>query len=84
MDKLIGQREDNIKKLSLGPTAVGGIEVDLPNNDLSIFLDGGAYVEALPSIFFANWQISGGVRLNLVDLNSRRRVPVRMPRRERL
>lgn len=84
LDKLIGVREDKVKKISLGPTAVGGIEVNLPNNDLAVFLDGGAYVEALPSIFFFNWQVSGGVRLNIVDLNSRRRVPIRRaPRRDR-
>jgi hypothetical protein len=77
LDKLIGVREDKVKKISLGPTAVGGIEVSLPNNDLAVFLDGGAYVETLPSIFFVNWQISGGVRLDLADLSSRRRVPIR-------
>jgi hypothetical protein len=85
LDKLIGVREDKVKKLSLGPTAVAGIEVSLPNNDLAIFLDGGAYLEALPTPLFGNWQVSGGVRLNLVDLKSRRRIPIRRsPRRERL
>lgn len=83
LDKLIGVREDKVKKISLGPTAVAGIEVKLPNNDLAIFLDGGAYVEALPVPFFANWQISGGVRLNLVDLSSRNRIPVRTRTRSR-
>ncbi|MFB0945102.1 MAG: hypothetical protein QMB24_02930 [Spirosomataceae bacterium] len=84
LERFKGNKDDAVKKLSLGPTAVGGIEVDLPNNDLAVFLDGGAYVEALPSIFFFNWQVSGGVRLNIVDLNSRRLVPIRRaPRRDR-
>jgi|GEM_PF-454520 hypothetical protein len=84
LERFRGNRADKVKKISLGPTAVGGIEVSLPNNDLAVFLDGGAYVEALPSIFFFNWQVSGGVRLNLVDLSSRRRVPIRRraPRRD--
>lgn len=77
LDNLQGQREDKVKKLSLGPTAVAGIEVNLPNNDLAIFLDGGGYLEALPTPFFGNWQISGGVRLNLVNLSNNSRVPIR-------
>lgn len=77
LDKLIGVREDKVKKLSLGPAVVGGIEVNLPNNDLAIFLDGGGYLEALPTPFFGNWQVSGGVRLNLVNMSSRERVPIR-------
>lgn len=77
LDNLIGVREDKVKKLSLGPAVVGGLEVNLPNNDLAIFLDGGGYLEALPTPFFGNWQISGGVRLNLVNLNARNRVPIR-------
>lgn len=85
LESLVGVRQDKVKKLSLGPTAVAGIEVDLPNNDLAIFLDGGAYVEALPTPFFGNWQISGGVRLNLLSLSPRNRIPVRKaPRRDRL
>lgn len=77
LDNLIGVREDKVRKLSLGPAAAAGIEVNLPNNDLAVFLDGGAYLEALPTPFFGNWQVSGGVRLNLVDFNARQRIPVR-------
>lgn len=81
LDDFIGQRNDKVKKISLGPTAVAGIDVKLPNNDLSIFLDGGAYLEALPTPFFGNWQVSGGVRLNINSLNSAGIPPLRRNKR---
>jgi len=65
-DSRIGQRDNSEQKLSLGPAGAVGIEYKLPNNDLGVFLDAGGYVELLPSPFFTNLQISGGVRLNLV------------------
>lgn len=62
----IGQLDDTERKISLGPTGAAGIEIKIPNQDLAFFLDGGAYLEALPAPFFYNWQVSGGVRLNLI------------------
>jgi hypothetical protein len=55
----------SVSKISLGPTGTAGVEFKLPNN-LAFFLDGGVYIEALPSPFFLNGQVSGGIRVNLV------------------
>lgn len=84
-DDRVGQRDDKEKKLSLGPTAAGGVEVKLPNNDLAVFLDGGAYMEILPSPLFWNWQVSGGVRLDIGGGGSglRNNIPIRRKRRTR-
>lgn len=59
-------QEVKTKKLSLGPSATAGFELKLPNQPLAFFLDGGLYVEALPSPFFLNPQISTGIRLNVI------------------
>ncbi len=65
-DDRVGQRDDKERKLSLGPAGNAGIEFDLPNNDLAVFLDGGLYVEALPTPFFIHPQVNGGIRLNII------------------
>lgn len=65
-DSRIGQLDDTERKISLGPTAAAGLEFKIPNQDLAIFIDGGAYLEVLPAPLFFNWQGSAGVRLNLI------------------
>ena len=56
----------SVSKLSLGPAGTAGVEFKLPSQPLAFFIDGGVYVEALPSPFFINGQVSGGLRLNIV------------------
>ena len=65
-DILIGQKVDHIRKIALGPTGTAGFELKLPNQPLAFFLDAGLYIEALPSPFFWNGQVSGGLRLNII------------------
>ncbi len=65
-DNLKGQPVNYEKKLSLGPAGTGGIEIKTTKQELAFFLDGGLYVEALPSPLFYNWQVSAGLRLNLL------------------
>jgi hypothetical protein len=59
-------QEVKTKKLSLGPTGVAGFELKIPNQPLAFFVDAGLYIEALPSPFFINPQISAGLRLNVI------------------
>jgi hypothetical protein len=61
----IGSR-DSFKAISVGPAANAGIELMLPENDLSVFLDVGGYLEIVPKVFFVNPQINIGLRLNIV------------------
>ncbi|WP_337040939.1 hypothetical protein [Emticicia sp. 17c] len=56
----------SVSKISLGPTGTAGVEFKLPNQQIGFFIDAGIYLEALPSPFFLNAQISGGLRFNLV------------------
>ncbi|WAC14343.1 hypothetical protein [Dyadobacter pollutisoli] len=53
------------KDISLGGSALGGIEYYIPDNRMSIFLEGGTYVELLPRPFYLSPNISAGVRFNL-------------------
>ena len=61
-DRLKGDFEKNI---SLGGSALGGVEYFIPNNRISVFLEAGTYVELLPRIFYVSPNISGGLRFNL-------------------
>lgn len=65
-ENIIGTRQNGEKHLSIGPAGNAGLEYDLPNNDLGIFLDAGLYAELFPDIAFLHPQISAGVRVNLV------------------
>lgn len=65
-DDRIGQRDNKERKLSLGPAAAAGIEFNIPNNDLGIFLDAGTYMEAIPRPLFLHPTVNGGIRLNIV------------------
>ncbi|WP_229236294.1 hypothetical protein [Emticicia sp. TH156] len=56
----------SVSKISLGPTGTAGAEFKLPSPQLAFFIDAGVYVEALPSPFFLNGQISAGLRVNMV------------------
>ncbi len=52
-------------KISLGAVANAGMEYNLPDNDLSIFVDFGLYTELAPKILFLAVPASTGVRLNI-------------------
>ena len=53
------------KALSLGGSLLGGFEYFMPDGRLSIFLEGGTYVEVMQRPFFLSPNVSGGIRLNL-------------------
>lgn len=55
-----------VRQISLGPAVDLGLEYDLPSNDLSVFMEGGGYVELIPRPFLAHPQLNVGIRLNLV------------------
>lgn len=65
-DDRIGERNNSEKRLSLGPAGNAGLEIDLPNNNLGAFLEGGLYLEAIPRPLFLHPMASLGVRVNLV------------------
>jgi hypothetical protein len=56
---------DKFKIISLGPAVNTGIEVLLPDNDLSLFLDAGGYAEIVPKFLFVAPNVNIGLRLNL-------------------
>lgn len=53
------------RNISLGGTALAGLEYFMPGSRLSIFLEAGVYAEVLPAFLFLHPNVSGGVRLNL-------------------
>ncbi len=53
------------KTVSIGGSLLGGFEYFLRDNRVSVFLEGGGYVELIPGIFHLAPNLSGGVRLNL-------------------
>lgn len=61
-DRLAGQYE---KALTLGGSALAGFEYYIPDNRISVFLEGGTYVELLRRPFFLSPNISAGLRFNL-------------------
>jgi hypothetical protein len=52
--------------ISLGPAVNSGIELSIPENDLSVFADAGGYIEIAPKPFFMAPNINIGLRLNIV------------------
>lgn len=57
---------DKVKgAVSLGGSALGGFEYFIPENRISVFIEGGTYVELIPAPFFFSPNISGGIRFNL-------------------
>jgi len=64
-DNLQNQSIKHVSNISLGGSGLGGFEYFLPDGRLSIFLEGGIYVELLPGPFYISPNVSGGIRLNL-------------------
>jgi hypothetical protein len=60
-----GER-DSFRVISLGPAVNSGIELSIPENDLSVFLDAGGYVEIAPKPFFIAPNINIGLRINII------------------
>ena len=60
--RLNGEYEKN---LSLGGSVLGGLEYALVGSRMSIFLEGGTYVELLKKPLFLSPNLSAGVRLQL-------------------
>jgi len=56
---------DYEKNLTLGGSVLGGFEYYIPDNRISVFLEGGTYVELLRKPFFLSPNISAGLRFNL-------------------
>ena len=61
-DRLNGDYE---KSISLGGSVLGGFEYYIPNNRISVFIEGGTYMELVPRPFFFSPNLSGGIRFNL-------------------
>ncbi|WP_345027068.1 hypothetical protein [Ravibacter arvi] len=53
------------KSLSIGGSLLGGFEYFLPDGRLSIFAEGGTYIEVLQRPFFLSPNVSAGLRINL-------------------
>ena len=53
------------RSLSLGGSLLGGFEYFLTDTRVSIFVEGGTYVEVMQRPFFLSPNVSGGIRLNL-------------------
>ena len=64
-DNQQNQKINYQKNISLGGSGLGGFEFFLPEGRLSVFLEGGLYIELLPGPFFTSPNVSGGIRLNL-------------------
>ena len=60
--RLLGNYE---KDISLGGSVLGGIEYYIPDNRISVFFEGGTYLELLPRPFYLSPNISAGIRFNL-------------------
>lgn len=61
----LGER-NSFRVISLGPAVNSGIELSIPENDLSVFLDAGGYVEIVPKPFFMAPNVNLGLRINLM------------------
>jgi hypothetical protein len=61
----LGER-DSFRVISLGPSVNSGIELSIPENDLSVFLDAGGYVEIAPKPFFMAPNVNLGLRINII------------------
>ena len=56
---------DYQKNISLGGSVLGGFEYFIPDNRISVFLEGGTYLELLPRPFYLSPNLSAGIRFNL-------------------
>jgi hypothetical protein len=61
----IGER-DAFRVISLGPAVNAGIELSIPENDLSVFIDAGGYLEIAPKPFFMAPNVNIGLRINIM------------------
>lgn len=52
------------RNVSIGPTGTIGMEYFGRNAPFSMFVEGGAYLEILPAVFYASPQLNVGVRYN--------------------
>ncbi|MBK9510653.1 MAG: hypothetical protein IPP61_21665 [Cytophagaceae bacterium] len=59
-------RNNDINQFSIGPAINGGIEMDIPENDLTVFLDAGGFMELAPKPLFLAPALNLGLRVNLV------------------
>jgi hypothetical protein len=57
-------REAHTSNISTGPSATVGLELFFAQKPTSVFLEGGAYLELLPKIFYLNPNLSIGIRHN--------------------
>jgi hypothetical protein len=57
-------REAYTSNISTGPSATVGLELFFAQRPTSVFLEGGAYLELLPKIFYLNPNLSIGIRHN--------------------
>lgn len=62
----LGSRDNNIRQFSIGPALNAGVEFDLPDNDLTFFVDGGGFMELAPKPLFLAPNLNLGLRVNLV------------------
>ncbi|MGL4631008.1 MAG: hypothetical protein ACRCVT_07360 [Leadbetterella sp.] len=56
---------DQFRVVSFGPAVNAGIQVDIPDNDLDVFLEIGGYGEIAPKPFFLALNGALGLRLNV-------------------
>lgn len=57
-------KQSHTNNISLGPSATAGLEFFFAAKPTSFFVEGGAYVELLPKIFYFNPNLSVGLRHN--------------------
>jgi hypothetical protein len=58
------KREQYVRNISTGPSVTAGLELFFAQKPTSVFLEGGAYLEMLPKIFYLNPSLSLGIRHN--------------------
>jgi hypothetical protein len=58
------RKEVHTTNISTGPSAMGGLEFFFARKPTSFFVEGGAYVELLPKIFYFNPNLNIGLRHN--------------------
>ncbi len=59
-------RNNDINQFSIGAAVNAGIEMDIPENALTVFLDAGGFMELAPKPLFVAPSLNIGLRVNLV------------------
>jgi hypothetical protein len=62
--RMEGLAERSDRLLSVGPTATVGTEYFPRSVPISVFLEGGTYLEFVPDVFFLSPQVNVGIRFN--------------------